>query len=114
MNTNFLRVLLLGLILVSLLQSMQGNMQKYTSVFSQLTEDDLRGFVFKQPSPTKSSKGFVFKQPSPTKSSKVCSHFTLQTNFSCVGCFSCESHSWGCSCCCCYKKCKNVTSVPSQ
>ncbi|UTM05575.1 protein E6A [Equid gammaherpesvirus 2] len=57
MNTKFLRVLLLGLILLSLLQSMQGNMQKSdTSVFSQLTEDDRKGFVFEQHSPKEGSQ----------------------------------------------------------
>ncbi|UTM04872.1 membrane protein E6A [Equid gammaherpesvirus 2] len=52
-----------------------------------------------------------FKQHSPTEGCQFCGYFKSQTNFSCVGCFSCERHLWGCFCCCCCKKCQNVTSL---
>ncbi|UTM05417.1 protein E6A [Equid gammaherpesvirus 2] len=48
---------------------------------------------------------------SPTEGCQFCGYFTSQTNFSCVGCFSCERHLWGCFCCCCCKKCQNVTAL---
>ncbi|UTM05496.1 E6A protein [Equid gammaherpesvirus 2] len=111
MNTKILHMLLLGWILVSFLQTMKGNMQKDIFVFLPLTEDERKELVFKQHSPKDERKELVFKQHSPTEGCQFCGYFTSQTNFSCVGCFSCERHLWGCFCCCCCKKCQNVTAV---
>ncbi|UTM05029.1 protein E6A [Equid gammaherpesvirus 2] len=47
--------------------------------------------------------------PNETVKLPTCVQKVLGESFSCMGCFSCTSYSWGCSCCCCGKICKNVT-----